>query len=282
MINYNFHLHSNYSDGDCDPVDYVKKAIDMGFSAIGFSEHSPLPFNNPFSLKEENVDNYVAEINILRNKYKGQIDIYRGLEMDYIPAMSTNFELWKQKCRTDYLIGSVHLVSPPDNIELWFTDGPKHETYDKGLNDFFNGDIKLAVRTYYYQLNEMIETQEFDIVGHIDKIKMHNRDRFFTEDESWYQKLVDECLDLVKQKGLIVEVNTRGIYKKRSDYLFPDGITLKKIKNLNIPIVISSDAHRPDELNMGFIETIKLLSDYGFVSVMNYNSGGWFPVPLKK
>jgi histidinol-phosphatase (PHP family) len=281
MINYNFHLHSNYSDGSFDPVDYVRKAIELGFSSLGFTEHSPLPFDNPFSLKEENVDGYIKEVDALRNKYAGKINIYRGLEMDYIPGISNDFNQWKQKCNTDYLIGSVHLVKTTNNNDLWFTDGPRHETYDKGLVDYFGGDIKLAVRTYYDQLNEMIESQEFDIVGHFDKIKMHNRDRFFTEDEAWYQLLVDESLDFIKQKNLIVEVNTRGIYKNRSKYLFPDGITLKKIKELNIPIIISSDAHQPDEINMGFKETTKKLLDFGFTSVMNYNNEGWYNFPLK-
>ncbi len=34
MINFNFHQHSNFSDGAYPPEDYVKKAIDLGFEAI--------------------------------------------------------------------------------------------------------------------------------------------------------------------------------------------------------------------------------------------------------
>ncbi len=275
MINYNLHLHSRYSDGVNEPEDYILKAIELGFSELGFSEHSPLPFNNPFSLKTDLVDEYVSVIDNLRKKYSDKIKIYRALEMDYIPGMSTDFNYWKKKCLTDYLIGSVHLVKRQDNNELWFTDGPKYETYDQGLNDFFGGDIKKAVRAYYHQMNEMIDTQEFDIVGHVDKIKMHNKDRYFKEGEKWYQNLVDECLGLIKEKDLIVEVNTRGIYKKRYPGLFPDGVALKKVKDLNIPIIISSDAHQPDELNLGFDEAVYRLKDFGFIEVMKFDSGEW-------
>jgi len=42
------------------------KAIELGFSAIGFSEHSPLSFENPFSLRAENVENYVSIIESLK------------------------------------------------------------------------------------------------------------------------------------------------------------------------------------------------------------------------
>ena len=275
MINYNLHLHTKYSDGNSEPEEYIKKAVVLGFSTLGFSEHSPLPFDNPFSLKDENIERYINEINKLQEKYKDQIKIYRALEMDYIPDMSTDFNYWKKRCCTDYLIGSIHLVKPKDHNELWFTDGPKYETYDKGLNDFFDGDIKKAVSTYYHQMNEMIDTQKFDIVGHVDKIKMHNRDRYFKEDEKWYQQLVDECLSLIKEKDLIVEVNTRGIYKKRYPGLFPDGITLQKVKDLNIPIIISSDAHAPEELNLGFDNAIFKLKKMGFTEVMRFTNGAW-------
>ncbi len=275
MINFNFHQHSNFSDGAYPPEDYVIEAIKLGFSAMGFTEHSPLPFDNPFSLKEENVEDYISTIDNLKTKFADKIKIYRALEMDFIPGMSTNFDYWKNKCHTDYLIGSVHLVSPPSTDELWFTDGPEHDIYDQGLEEFFGGDIQLAVRTYYHQVNEMIETQEFEVLGHFDKIKMHNQDRFFTEDESWYQKLIDECLDLIKQKNLIVEVNTRGIYKKRSKSLFPDDLALEKVKQLNIPILLSSDAHQPSELNLGFAETKLKLIEIGFTELMFFNGETW-------
>lgn len=275
MINYNLHQHSNFSDGADDPEPYVQKAIDLGFTAIGFSEHSPLPFDNPFSLKKENVSNYVNTIDNLNDKYNSKITIYRALEMDFIPKISEDFNFWKEECKTDYLIGSVHLVSPPNTNELWFTDGPKYQTYDDGLIKYFDGDIRKGVKTYYNQMNSMIDTQDFDIVGHVDKITMHNRNRYFTEDERWYQKMIDETLDLIKQKDLIVEVNTRGKYKKRSEYLFPDGIALQKVSKLGIPVIISSDAHQPDELNLGFEDAINHLLKAGINEVWRFENGDW-------
>jgi len=280
MINYNLHQHTRFSDGDREPEDFVMQAINLGFKAVGFSEHSPLPFDNPFSLKEENVEEYIRVTDDLKKKYGDKICIYRALEMDYIPGMSTDFNHWKKRCSTDYLIGSVHLVKPPTTNDLWFTDGPKYETYDQGLNDFFGGDIKRAVKKFYQQTNEMIDTQSFDIVGHVDKIKMHNRDRYFKEEESWYQNLVDETLHLIKEKNLIVEINTRGIYKKRYPGLFPDGITLQKVKDLKIPVIISSDAHLPEELNLGFDIAISRLKEFGFREVMKFEGGEWISVGL--
>jgi histidinol-phosphatase (PHP family) len=109
---------------------------------------------------------------------------------------------------------------------------------------------------------------------------MHNRNRFFTEDESWYKKLIDETLELVKQKNLIVEVNTRGLYKKRSESLFPDNYALQRVKELNIPVIISSDAHLSNELNLLFDFTENKLKDLGFTELMLFENGEWNGKPL--
>lgn len=282
MISYNLHQHTLFSDGKDKPEKYVEKALEQGFTALGFSEHSPLPFDTSFSLKEEQIDEYILTINKLKEKYHNRLAIYRALEMDYIPGFSEDFGLWQKKCQTDYLIGSVHLVRPEDTDELWFTDGPDYRVYDKGIEDFFGGNIRKAVKAFYHQSNQMIETQQFDIIGHFDKITMHNRNRFFTDEEKWYRDLVNETVELIKQKNLIVEINTRGIYKKRSDTFFPDGYALRQVKMKNIPILISSDAHQAAEISMLFDDARQYLTDLGFYDVMYFENRHWKPIPLEE
>jgi len=281
MPNYNLHQHSIFSDGKEEPNKYVEKAIELNFSAIGFTEHSPLPFETPFSLKEENIQNYIDEIDSLKEKFSDKLEIYRALEMDFVPIFSEDFNHWKSKCKTDYLIGSVHLVSSSKENPLWFTDGPDPDIYDQGLMEFFGGDIKKAVKTFYNQTNQMIETQDFDIIGHFDKIKMHNANRFFTDEDVWYRKLIDETVELIKEKDLIVEINTRGLYKKRSDKLFPDDYALKSVKEKNIPIIISSDAHKADEINNLFPPTVEYLKNLRFTEMMEFSDYKWKAIELQ-
>lgn len=280
MIDYNLHQHTRFSDGKGTPKDYAQHALSIGFTAMGFSEHSPLPFDNPFSLKEADIDAYVTSIDQLKSTYSDQLTIYRSLEMDYVPGISEDFDYWRNRCRTDYLIGSVHLVSPDGFDDLWFTDGPDYEVYDEGVETYFEGDIRKAVRAFYHQSNRMIETQQFEIIGHFDKIKMHNRNRFFTDEDRWYRDLVNQTVELIKSKDIIVEVNTRGLYKKRSDALFPDGFALQRVKELGIPIILSSDAHQAAEINKLFDKTVEYLVEKGFGEVMSFNDGQWTSRPL--
>ena len=248
-------------------------------NAIGFSGHAPVPFENNYAIKNSSVlREYVTEIHRIREKYHGEIDIHLGLEADYIPQVSLDFRHFVNDFNLDYIIGSVHLVKNSDGM-LWFIDGPDQEIWKRGLEYSFGNDIRKAVGAYYMQIMDMVETQKPDIIGHLDKIKMHNRGEYFSEEEKWYRNLVSETLEIVKENSCIVEVNTRGIYKKRLDSLFPGEKILREIHDMKIPITISSDAHKPHEISLEIAETSKILTEIGFDEACFYDSG-WKTIML--
>ena len=279
MQKFNLHTHSLFSDGKSTPEEVVIEAVNQEMIVLGFSDHSPVPFENSFAIKNDEVQNYVSSINLLNEKYKGQIDIYCSMEMDFIPGIVKNFKDTKTKLGLDYLIGSVHLVGN-DIDKLWFIDGSKYETYDDGLFNYFDGDIKKGVKAFFHQYNEMIETEEFDIVGHFDKIKMHNRNRYFHEEEKWYRDYLMETLNLIKEKSLIVEINTRGIYKKRSEDFYPSTWILPVMHKMNIPVVISSDSHKAEELTLCFKEAEDALKAAGYKETMCFRNGHFEQIAL--
>jgi len=270
----NYHTHTRFSDGKGEPEAFVQQALKLGFDALGFSEHSPLPFDNTFALKAPELDEYVSTILSLGKAYTSEIKVFLSMEFDFIPGHSEDFSELKTKCGLDYTIGSVHLVVSPGG-GLWFIDGPVPEIYDDGLAYLFGGDIRKAVTAYYRQTNQMIESQNPDIIGHVDKIKMHNRERFFKEDESWYRSLIGETLDIIAQKGTIVEVNTRGIYKKRSETTYPGIEILKQMKSRGIPVTVSSDAHQAQELNGAFEIAQNLLREAGINETVFFTGKNW-------
>lgn len=275
MTGTNFHTHSSFSDGKEAPEAYVKEAIRLGMNTIGFSDHAPMPFKNTFSIQSGNFLPYCNEIRRLQKEYAGIIGIYLGLEIDFIPGMMEDFAGLIREGNLDYTIGSVHLIGNDQEENLWFTDGPKRETYDDGLQKFFGGNIRKAVKAFYDQTNQMIESQSFDVIGHFDKVKMHNQNRYFTEDEKWYSDLIDETLELIRNKQIIVEVNSRGLYKQRSTDFFPSLNILHKMHKMRIPLIISSDAHQPGEIQMLFSEAVQAVKSAGYQSVMRFTSSGW-------
>lgn len=281
MIPYNFHTHSNFSDGSNSLEDYIQEAIKQKFKGLGFSEHSVIPFTNSFALQKGNEINYCHEVGRLKEKYKEQLEVSLALEADYIPGMNESFKELKERLKLDYLIGSVHLVGRnPDREQLWFIDGPRYETYDEGIESVFNGNIREAVTAYWHQLNRMIETEEFDIIGHLDKIKMHNKGRWFDESVRWHTSLIDETIELIAHKNLMVEINTRGVYKKRSSTFFPDREIISKLLKRSVRVVLSSDAHHPSELSLCFNDAIKTIKDCGYSEVYVYDNSGWVAFPI--
>jgi histidinol-phosphatase (PHP family) len=263
---YNFHSHSNHCDGKEKLEDYVKAAIDKNFKAFGFSGHSPLPFENEWSLTPESFQKYIFETKSLKQKYQEQIDLYIGLEIDYIPGHSDNFTSFIKSVPLDYSIGSVHLVKSKENGKIWAIDGPI-ENYINGVDEVFQGDYKEAVTAFYKQSMEMIRTQKPDIIGHIDKVKMHNKQRWFSTAEPWYQELLFDTLKLAAEHKCIVELNTRGVYTGKTDEYFPSREVLHHCLELGIDMMVNSDAHHPTQLDLHFAEGHQLLKQIGFKRV---------------
>lgn len=260
---YNYHTHTLFCDGSAEPEFYVKSALEQKMKILGFSAHAPVSFENSWSLKTGDKSNYCKRIEELKELYADKIIILNGLEIDYIPGLTTPFAEFKEKCHLDYTIGSVHLVKSPLSNDLWFIDGPE-KNYTTGLETIFNNNIKKAVETYYKQIQEMVFTQKPDIIGHVDKVKMNNKKRFFSEDESWYVDFVDETLKVIAQNNCIIELNTRGIYSGKSESFFPSTFILEKCLSLDIPMMINSDAHKPEQLTLKYREAIDLLISIGF------------------
>ncbi len=261
---YNFHTHSCFDDGEDHPENYVKQAIDKGVAALGFSAHAPIEGDdNQWCLNQKDLPDYCNKIRSLKEKYKNEIDIFLGLEMDYIPGISKDFAAIRKKYGLEYIIGSVHLVKNNENGRLWFIDGPE-EGYKKGIDKIFEGNVKKAVEAFFLQSSEMINRQKPDIIGHLDKIKMHNKGRYFNEDEKWYHDNVDMLLEAIEKNKTIVEVNTRGKYTEKTDSFFPSVDILKKCLLRKIPVMINTDAHEPRQVDRLFDEAKDLLRDIGF------------------
>lgn len=281
MQQFTLHTHSTYSDGKSTPDEMVEESVTQHLATIGFSEHGPLPFSTNFSVKDDKMPDYVAHVEGLAHRYEGVVKVRCGLEADYIPTVTEPFGTTRQRYGLDYIIGGVHLVgNTPNPDEIWFIDGPNYEVYDEGLQRLFGNDIKLAVKTFYRQTNEMIENEEFDIIAHFDKIKMHNRSRYFTEDEKWYRDLALETLNLIAERGLIMEINTRGIYKKRCPDLYPSPWLIKEAVKKNIPMMISSDAHHRSELTLEFGTATQALLAAGCRSITFPDTDGKKEVAL--
>ena len=269
-----YHTHIFLCDGNNSTEEMVYNAVLLGVKHIGISSHAPLKISNKWSISYQQLENYSLEIGKIANKFKNQIEVFKSLEIDYIPGFTYSFNHFNKLMNLDYTIGSIHLVLNKSTNKLWFIDGNKEEC-QTNFKSIFNSNIKEAIASYYSQIREMVETQKPDIIGHLDKVVMNTAGKYFNENEKWYIDEVMKTLLVIKENNSIIEINTRGLYKNKWHTSFPSPAILKMSNKLDIPIVISSDAHSVTELTASYDMAEKIAIEAGYNYQMMFDNGKW-------
>lgn len=270
----NLHTHTIYCDGKNTAEEMVIEAINKNFRSIGISSHAPLSFYTDWNMPIEKIDQYIDEINDLKDKYKNKINIFLGMEIDYFKDTEFNHIQKNIIEKLDYYIGSVHFLGKMKNNDMWTVDYIKDE-FINGVKDSFDGDMKAAIRRYYNNISEMAIKYEPTIIGHFDVIKKTNKDNIlFDENEDWYREIVEKTLDNIKKTNSVIEINTGGMLKNTKEQ-YPSTFILEMIKEKEIPIVVNSDAHEKNMIMYKFDDMYKLLKYIGFTNILELTYDGW-------
>ena len=271
----NFHTHSLFCDGVGVFEDYIQSA-GQDMVSLGFSSHAPVPFDCKWCMKAGDFERYIDELETVQ-KSQRKIQIYKGLEADYVPGLVSPHTY---QDRLDFTVGSIHFVDQLPNGRHWEIDNT-HEVFLEGFSKIFKNNIRETIQRYYELTREMVSKFTPSIVGHLDKIKIQNKeDKFFRESDSWYQDEINKTLGVIAKTGAIVEVNTRGLYQKKSTTPYPSPWIIEKILEKRIPITISSDAHHPKDIVNYFKGTAQQLIQIGFKHIHILKDGKWRPVQL--
>lgn len=263
MFKTNYHSHSEFCDGTGKLEDYVKSAINKDFDVLGFSGHAPLPFERGWTIPTTKLKSYIDELKRLQSTYKEKIDIKIGLEVDYINNIMGPADSFYKKIGLNFIIGSVHLLSDGETEGYLSIDYKKSEI-EQLINKTFGGDARLLVKKYYNKIRHMSEQRGFDIIGHLDVIKKNNINSiYFDETEDWYKKEIDITLECIAANKQIIEINTRNILHDPSG-IYPSPWILKMARYYDIPIMLNSDAHRPDRLDNYFKEAKTMILNAGY------------------
>ena len=267
----NLHTHTIYADGKNTPEELVLTAIEKGFDSIGFSEHSYLPDPLvPEQLTIEDMVRYKAEIAQLKQKYKGQIEVFCGLEYDFYSDVPTE--------GLDYTIGSVHYLD----------FGGRKATFDWDLNGvrkfvgtFFDGNFMNFAKAYFETVARLPERGKFDIIGHFDLVAKNNEKGQFMDVTS--KDYVDSGLAAIhalKGKIPFFEVNTGAISRGYRTMPYPQMTFLKEFNRLGFGAVITSDCHNKDFLDCAFDDAAALLAEAGFKTKWILTDSGFQEVAL--
>lgn len=281
MLTTSYHMHSRFCDGQGEIEDYVRFALDQGFTSIGISSHGTVPFPNTYAIKPDALDAYCAEVRRLGVAYGDCIAIALGSEIDVIPALRDHFLTVLVPRGFDYFIGSVHHIgTDPASGEPWEFDAGIDE-FERGFSAWYNGDIRRVVRDFYALERAAPDfVPGLAIAGHMDRIKKYNLgDRFFSEDDPWYRDAVEETLEHFAARALIVELNAAG-WRQPIQAPYPSPWVVRRCHELGIRMQINTDAHRPEHLILHLDQALAILRAAGYREQWVRRAGQWVPEPL--
>ena len=273
-----YHTHTELCDGKAPAEEYIKAAIEKEIPAIGFTGHAPVPFQSWWNMTNEDYKFYLKEIERLKLKYSDKIIVHKGIEADYIKDVTGIDKFVNDKL--DYIIGAIHYLHiKKENVNWDFIISPK--IFSKGIEIYFGNDIKIIVKKYYEAINNMLDDNPPDIIAHIDQINKFNKgNKYFSPQDDFHKKAINETLQLAKEKGTIIEINTRTVYRGLTEDFNPSFSIIKTMKSMNIPIIFSADVHKTSETGLFIKEAIAKAKAAGYNSHAVYTEGSFSEVEL--
>jgi len=252
------HIHTPFCPhGTRDSLDsYVERAIQLGYEEITFTEHAPLPvgFIDPTpkkdsAIKLEMIEEYIEEIEKVKAKYRHQLKINTGLEIDYIEGYEHEIEYFLKQYGS-YLndaILSVHFLKY----------GDQYDCLDYSPENFANmikkyGSLGKVYRVYFQTLLLSIENDlgpyKPQRIGHITLVKKFQKKFPITED---FSKEIFAILFAIKKKGYELDYNGAGYNKPLCGESYPPLWVAEEALKMGIPLIYGSDAHQIKDLKQG-------------------------------
>ncbi len=238
---HNHTVRCNHATGTID--DYLQRAIALGVDVYGFSEHAPMDFDEGYRLSFDEMEAYRADVYAAKERYKEQIELLFAYEVDWLPGHMDERVLHAD---VDYLIGSVHF------IDKWGFDNPEF------LSGWKERDIDEIWEAYFEAIEAMAKSGYFDIVGHLDLIKVF---KYLPKKD--VRLLAKDALKAIKQSGMTIEINAAGLRKPVAEP-YPSEALLQEAFALEIPITFGSDAHAPDQVGYGYEEALTMAKRVGY------------------
>ena len=266
----NLHTHTTYCDGKQSAEDMIVAAIGKGGGSVGFSEHSFVHFDLDYSMPLAETPMYMAEIKMLREKYRDQIDVFLGLEADYFTD-----EIPED---LDYLIGSVHHIQK--NGEHITVDATP-ERLEAARDKHFGGDFYTLVEAYFETISDITVKTKANIIGHFDLIRKHNEDgRLFDETHPRFIKSATDAMDQILKNCSLFEINTGAMFRMGKKEQYPSTPLLKELKKRGGEILFTSDSHCTESLYYKFDEMQELAKSCGFVHIKHLTPDGFIDIKI--
>jgi histidinol-phosphatase (PHP family) len=231
---YDYHVHSNYSDGSFLER-MVAAAADTALDGVGVADHCNVSdrehcrryrrrFGFNLDRTYERRRDAIAELDA-----EHDLAVLDGVEMDYHPDDEAAIREFLADAGFDYVIGSVH--------ELRETN--VHMDYFAALSERERRD---AVEEYFERVVGLVESGLFDVLAHADVVERNPALRgYATEDH--YHAVAGALAD----SETVPEINAGRVDREYGQF-HPNDAFLAVLAQYDVPVTVGSDAHEPGRL----------------------------------
>ena len=266
MTMTDFHVHTTLCDGASTPAEMAETAFKKGFTALGFSGHSYIDYDD-YCMTKENTAVYNAQIKHLKTQYKGKMEIFCGIEQDYFSDMPTD--------GYDYVIGSLHSLSKEASTSV----DSSAEITKTLVETRFHGDFAKYAEEYYRLEADVVKKTDCDIIGHFDLVTKYNEVLGYEETDAYFTHAFS-ALDELLKFDRIFELNVGAMTRKYRKTPYPSVPILKRMCEKKAKIILNGDCH--NKLFLGdHLEDIKeLAKSCGFKSRFIFTAQGFKEIEL--
>ena len=257
---WNNHMHCEFSgDSDTPMEDMITSSIKAGMYGITLTDHLDLDYYSSPHRFDLDIDSYRKHYDSLTDSsmYNKEFEVLWGIELGLQPHLAKKHEEIISTYNFDFVIGSTHQV---DKIDPYF---PEY---------FEKFGVKGGVRRFFEVTAENIEAyKNFDSYGHLDYIIRYSDEAKKLPYEE-YSDIINEILALLIDREKALEINT-GAFKFGLKEPNPCIATIKKYKEMGGKLItLGSDAHKTEQIGVGYDKISGILKECGFNSYFTYKN----------
>jgi histidinol-phosphatase (PHP family) len=228
---------------------YRAAAGERGVAELGVSEHvhrfkqALAIWSHPFWVANahDDLDEYCAFV-------REHTDLRLGIEADFVPGREDRTANLLEACPLDYVVGSVHFLADGaldmDEHSVW-SSNPSHPR-----------SVEEIWLRYFQTVGESARSGLFDIIAHPDLVKIWGDPERTPAGD--LRRYYEPAVEGIAEAGVAVEVSTAGLRKPVGE-IYPAPAFLEMCVDAGVPVVLSSDAHHPQDVGAGYEQALELL-----------------------
>lgn len=246
---------------------YVERARSRAIGEIAITEHvhrfrEVRDWHPNAWWRDEATEDLAAHCAALVAARDAGLPVLVGIEMDWIPGRVDDIRALLAAHPFDIVLGSVHWLGD------LAVDHPDYPCWgDLGTDETW-------VR-YLDELAAAAASGLFDVMAHPDLPKV-----FGTRMPQSLTGRRDDVIAAIAQCGVAVECSSAGLRKPVRE-LYPDSTWLAAFRRAGVPVTLSSDAHRPEDVGRDYATAVAALRGSGYETITRFRAREPEQVPLR-